>query len=81
MAKFIPVEGRIHRLETPLTLTALKALVGDDVELVTTRTDDIVVVRKDSWGKEPINPTASSLAGLKSPIYGNAVFCTQDDIA
>lgn len=84
MAKYIPVEGRVHRLETPLTLTQLKLLVGGEVQLVETAewsTEDLVVVQKDSWGNRPINPSASSIAGLKSPIYGNAVVCAHDDIA
>ena len=81
MARLYPLEGPIQRLEGPFTLTQLQGFVGGDIELVDLRTDDVLVVQKDSWFKLPINMTASSIAGLKPPVCGPALICSPDDIA
>jgi len=81
VAKFIPVEGPIQRLDGPFTLTQLQRLVGEEIEFYTLRTDDVLVVQKNSWFRLPINDSASSIAGLKPPVCGPALICSHDDIA
>jgi hypothetical protein len=80
VAKYIPHDGPIQRLDGTFSLTRLQQLVGGEIELVTLRTDDVLVVQKDSWFRLPHNMNASSLAGLKPPVYGNAVICTLEEI-
>jgi hypothetical protein len=81
VARFYPIEGQIQRLDTPVTLTQLQRLVGTEIEIVDLRTDDVLIVQKDSWFKLPINTTASSIAGLKPPVCGPAIILSPDDIA
>jgi hypothetical protein len=81
MATFIPVNGCIQRLDVPLTLTQLRRHIGGEIELVDLRTDDVLIVQRDSWSRLPVNFTASALAGLKQPVCGPAVICSQDDLA
>lgn len=83
MADYIPAVRPIQRnVPTPLTLTQLQLFVGGFIRFVELMNGDLLVINEASLdGLAQHNPTASSLAGKAGPIFGDAVLCSQQEIA
>jgi hypothetical protein len=75
MADFIPANGQMKRLETPLTRTQLVALVGEAVQFHKIPSGDFIVSGKSTV----LNSFATTLAHF--PLFGDVVLCSLGDIA
>lgn len=76
MANFIPVDGPVQTVATPLTMTALQKLVGEPIELVELPSGDLMVMNRIAVSN---NKNATSIAGR--PMYGQIVLCSPEEIA
>lgn len=81
MADFIPIDKPIQRgIKTPLTLTQLQNYVAGFIQFIETPGGDIVVVNEASLTHPtPLNSHASLVAN--TPIHGDAVICSPEEIA
>lgn len=80
MASLLLVDGTIKTIpKVPLTLGAFLTHLGDEIEMMDLLSGDILAFNPRVT--EPLNEMATKMVAFKKPINGNAVLCTDLEIA